>query len=189
MGRFSVTDFCHQFISTYINKGSFCVDATAGNGYDTEFLCRLTGEEGKVLAFDIQKVAVAATRARLFRLGLDRIGEVVLDSHDRMDHYLEPESVDCIMFNFGYLPGGDHSMATKPDTSLSAIHQGLVCLKPGGLMCLCIYSGGDTGFAERDALLPFVKKLDPKEYLVIVSDYANRPGNPPIPVFILKGVC
>ena len=68
------------------------------------------------------------------------------------------------------------------------IRQGLECLKPGGLMSLCIYSGGDTGFEEKDALLSFVKNLDPKKYLVIVSEYANRTGNPPVPVFIFKEV-
>lgn len=188
MNRFTVTDFCHQFISNHIHEGAFCIDATAGNGHDTAFLSRLAGNQGKVLAFDIQEAAVQATRARLSRLGLDHIGEVVLDSHDRMMHYAAENSADCIMFNFGYLPGGDHAMATRPETSLSAVRQGLDCLKPGGLMCLCIYSGKDTGFAERDTLLPFVKSLNPKEYLVIVSEYANRAGDPPIPVFIFKGV-
>lgn len=188
MKRFSVTDFCHQFISNYIHEGAFCIDATAGNGHDTEFLCGLAGDHGKVLAFDLQEAAVLATRDRLSRLGLDHIGEVILDSHDRMMHYATENSADCIMFNFGYLPGGDHRMATKPDTSLSAVRQGLHCLKPGGLMCLCIYSGGDTGFEEKNTLIPFVRTLDSKEYLVIVAEYANRTGNPPIPVFILKGV-
>ncbi len=188
MKRFTITDFCHQFISNHINPGAFCIDATAGNGHDTEFLCRLVGDHGKVLAFDIQETAVNTTRERISRLGLNHIGKVVLDSHDHMTHYVEPNCADCIMFNFGYLPGGDHKMATKPDTSLSAVRQGLDCLKAGGVMCLCIYSGGDTGFAERDTLLPFVKTLDPKEYLVIVAEYVNRAENPPIPVFILKGV-
>lgn len=188
MNRFTVTDYCHRFISNFIHEGAFCIDATAGNGHDTAFLCRLAGNTGRVLAFDIQEAAVLATRERLSRLGLDHIGEVILESHDRMMHYAAQNSADCIMFNFGYLPGGDHRMATMPKTSLSAVRQGLECLKPGGLMSLCIYSGGDTGFAERDALLSFVRSLDPKEYLVIVSEYANRAGNPPIPVFILKGV-
>lgn len=188
MRRFTVTDFCHQFISEHIGTGAFCIDATAGNGHDTEFLCSLVGETGKVLAFDIQEKAVAATEKRLSDHGLDHIGRVVQDSHTHLDRYAAADSVDCIVFNFGYLPGGDHSMATKPDTSLTAIQKALDCLKPGGLLCLCIYSGGDTGFAERDAILPFLRALDPREYLVILSSYANRTGNPPIPAFILKNV-
>lgn len=45
-------------IKEHIKEGDCCVDATAGNGNDTEFLCRLTGADGKVYAFDIQKAAV-----------------------------------------------------------------------------------------------------------------------------------
>ena len=55
MKRFTVTDFCHQFIVNHISEGSFCVDATAGNGHDTAFLCGLVGDSGRVLAFDIQE--------------------------------------------------------------------------------------------------------------------------------------
>ena len=53
-------------------------------------------------------------------------------------------------------------------------------------MSLCIYSGGDSGFEERDAILSFLKCLDTKYYLVILSSYYNRPNHPPIPVMILK---
>lgn len=28
---------------------------------------------------------------------------------------------------------------------------------------LCIYSGGDSGFQERDALLTWLKELDPRK--------------------------
>lgn len=188
MRRFTITEFCHQFVSCHVKEGSFCIDATAGNGHDTEFLCRLTGDSGRVLAFDIQEQAVSATQKRLTENHLDHIGEVLLESHAQLSQYASANSVDCIVFNFGYLPGGDHAMATRPETSLTAVKQALTCLKPGGLLSLCIYSGGHTGFEERNTLLPFLRSLDPAEYLVILSEYANRPGNPPIPVFVLKGV-
>ena len=51
---------------------------------------------------------------------------------------------------------------------------------------VCIYSGGDSGFEERDAVLAYLKELDPRKYLVIVSEYYNRPKNPPIPVLVVK---
>ena len=53
-------------------------------------------------------------------------------------------------------------------------------------MSLCIYSGGENGFDERDALLEFVETINPQEYTVLVSRFVNRTGNPPIPVFIWK---
>ena len=59
-------------------------------------------------------------------------------------------------------------------------------IKKGGVMSLCIYSGGETGFEERDILLAYLKSLDEKKYLVIVSAYYNRKNNPPIPVLIIK---
>ena len=82
--------------------------------------------------------------------------------------------------------GGDHSVATRADRSIRAVESGLKLLKKGGLMTLCIYSGGDTGYQERDEMLAFIRQLDPHKYLVILSEYANRPNDPPIPVLIIK---
>ena len=53
-------------------------------------------------------------------------------------------------------------------------------------MSLCIYSGGDTGYEERDALLTFLKNLDSRKYLVIRCEYYNRRKDPPMPVLIVK---
>lgn len=53
-------------------------------------------------------------------------------------------------------------------------------------MALCIYSGGDTGFEEKDCILEYLKGLDEKSYIVIVNTYFNRKNNPPIPAFIIK---
>ena len=77
------------------------------------FLCGLVGEHGKVLALDIQEQAVTNTRARLHEMGYDTVGTVVQDSHANLAQYAEPESVDCIVFNLGWLPGGDHSIFTR----------------------------------------------------------------------------
>ena len=157
-----------------------------GNGHDTMLLCQLVGEKGQVLAFDIQKLACENTEKRLQEAGLPNNYKLILDTHSHMNQYANANSVDCIIFNFGYLPGGDHSLATKASTSITAIQQGLTLLKKDGLMSLCIYSGGDSGFEERDVLLSYLKELDSKKYLVILSSYYNRPKNPPIPVLIRK---
>lgn len=77
-------------------------------------------------------------------------------------------------------------MATRSDSTIQALEQGLLLLKKGGLVSLCIYSDGDSGFEERDAVLSWLSGLDPRKYLVIRSDYYNRPNNPPIPVLIIR---
>ena len=59
-------------------------------------------------------------------------------------------------------------------------------MKASHIKTLCIYSGGDTGFEERDAILEYLKKLPPKQYVVIKNEYFNRGNNPPMPVFVFK---
>lgn len=103
-----------------------------------------------------------------------------------MENYAAPETVSCIVFNFGYLPGGDHQLATRPASSIAALKASLSLLKKGGILMLCIYSGGDTGFEERDALLAWLKQLDSRKYLVIRTEYYNRPNNPPMPVLVVR---
>lgn len=100
--------------------------------------------------------------------------------------YAGEKTVDLICFNFGYLPGGNHEIATRAETSVQAVEAGLSLLKSGGMMCLCIYSGGDTGFEEKNRLMEYLKNLPAKTYTVIVNQYFNRVNQPPIPVFVWK---
>lgn len=186
--KLNTLGIAHKIIEEKVCRGNFCIDATAGRGHDTVFLCGLVGEEGRVLAMDIQQDAVDSTRVLLQEKGYDQIAQVVLDSHSNIDRYAQPETVDCITFNFGYLPGGDHNIFTTPATSIPAIEKGLELLKPGGLMSLCVYYGGDSGFEEKDALMQFFKTIDSKRFTVLITEFANRPNNPPIPVFILKQI-
>ncbi len=150
------------------------------------FLAKLVGEGGRVLAFDIQPEAVESTRARVAQEGVTATVEVVLQSHVKMADFASPETVDGIVFNFGYLPGGDHTIFTTADSSILAIEAGLSLLKRGGVMSLCIYHGGDTGYAERDALLDYLKTVDQKRYTVLVCSFHNRQNDPPIPVLLFK---
>lgn len=183
---YQITEWCHSMIKMQVPSNGIYIDATAGNGYDTLFLCQVAGESGMVYAFDIQEQAIINTKNLLEKHGMQNRADVILDSHIHMESYILQETVDCICFNFGYLPGGDHLIATEAETSLLAVKQGLRLLKKGGMMSLCIYSGGDTGFKERDILLEYLKELDGKKYIVILNSYYNHKNNPPIPVFIFK---
>lgn len=186
MKNCQITQWCARFIREQVNVGDICIDATMGNGNDTLLLSQLAGESGKVFAFDIQEMALSNTRKRLVNASAPQNYTLLLESHANMKQYAEENTVSCIVFNFGYLPGGDHAKATIAETSISAMEQGLSLLKKDGLMSLCIYSGGDSGFEERNQILAWLKSLDSKKYLVIKSDYYNRPNNPPIPVLIIK---
>ena len=108
-----------EFLAARLQSPRLLVDATCGNGGDTAFLCRLAGEEGQVLAFDIQPAALKATAARLEREGIPaRRCRLVLDSHANLLNYLQPGSADGVMFNFGWLPGADHAVHSSAGTSI-----------------------------------------------------------------------
>lgn len=176
----------HQFMTAHIHEGAFCIDATAGKGRDTLFLCRLVGESGRVLALDIQADAVAQTTALLQQEGVAHRAQVVQDCHSHLGDYAAPDAVDGIMFNFGWLPGGDHNTFSHADTSVAAIKAALDLLKVGGVMTLCLYYGRENGTAERDAILAFLPTIDNRRYTVIRGDFTNRTGDVPIPVFIIR---
>ena len=145
----NATELVHSIINGRIGAGAFCIDATAGRGRDTAYLCELVGPCGRVIAFDIQQEAVDSTNALLAARGLR--AEVHLDSHSNMANYAEPETVDCIVFNLGWLPGGDHRIFTHADTSFAAISAGLELLKKGGLF-LCSGIIDDRAVEVADAL-------------------------------------
>lgn len=186
MRNYQITNWCHQMAAEHISEGDICIDATMGNGNDTEFLCRLVGKNGNVIAFDIQQAALDHTRERLETKIEHQNYELHLESHEMMGAYAKEDSVSCIMFNLGYLPTGDHTLATKGESSIRAMETGLKLLKKNGVMSICIYSGGDSGFEERDAVLAWLKTLDSKKYLVLLTQYYNRPNNPPIPALVVR---
>ena len=74
-------------MENHVKEGDLCIDATAGNGNDTLFLCELVGECGRVLAFDIQKEAVENTKKRILEHQMEKRADVFLESHAKMQKY------------------------------------------------------------------------------------------------------
>ena len=174
----------HEFLRRTVKPGDFCIDATAGKGRDTALLCRLTGDAGRVLAFDIQEAAVAQTKALLAAEGLT--AEVIRDSHANMERYAVAETVDCVVFNFGRLPGGDPSIFTRSDTSVAALEAALRLLKSGGVIAIALYYGGANGYGERDAVMTWLETLDDRKISVLRCDWDNRRNDHPVPIFNWK---
>ena len=185
--HFSALQIIHHVLELHIQPGDRCIDATAGRGKDTLFLAKLVGEQGHVTAFDIQQGAIDSTTALLRENGVESRTSVILDSHANMEQYAEPGTICAITFNFGWLPGGDHNVFTKPDSSIAAIEAGLRLLKDDGIMTLILYYGRETGFTERDALLAYLPTLNSDLYTVVEMPFVNRQNCPPIPIVIFEG--
>lgn len=184
--QLSTVEITHEVLKKYVTEGDFCIDATVGNGHDTVFLASLCGKTGKVLGFDIQPQAIENTRTALEQAGYLQNAQLVNESHTKIENYAKPQTAAAAVFNFGWLPGGDHNIFTKSETSLEAIKQALCAVKPGGIVCLAIYYGKQCGYSERDDILNFLQGLNSAEYTVLVTQFYNRINDPSIPAFIIK---
>ena len=175
----------HQYGRQAVRPGDRVIDATAGNGGDTLFLAELVGPAGHVDAFDIQPDALAQTDRRLAAAGLTGRCTLHLASHDRMAALVEP-GIRLVMFNLGYLPGGDHRIGTQAESTLAAFEQAMALLMPGGIITIGLYYGGDSGFAERDAVLAYLPGIDVHAFAVQKIEMANAANCAPIFICIEK---
>ncbi len=173
----------HAHFRAHIKEGDPVIDATCGRGRDTLLLSELVGKGGTVFAFDIQEEAIQSTKALLLENRRENV-TLILDSHHKMSEYVKEAS--AVVFNFGFLPGGDHRIFSHPDTSLKALDAALSILRDDGFISLCIYYGGDTGFEERDAILDYLERLDQKKYTVMLQSFYNRKNCPPLFAVIEK---
>lgn len=167
-----------ELIGPALYPGAVAVDATMGNGQDTLWLCERVGESGRVYAFDVQPEAVERTRQRLESAGVLDRATLFCKGHQHMAEVV-PEPVDAVMFNLGWLPGAEHIVTTRKETTLQAADAALSLLKPDGLMTLCVYPGHDEGARELEALLKWASRLDPKRYDALIKCYLNQPNDPP----------
>jgi tRNA G37 N-methylase Trm5 len=174
----------HYYAKKTINIGDTVIDATCGMGRDTLFLANLVGSKGHVYAFDIQEEAVSATKKLLKQNGIDN-AVILCENHNKMKLHVRPV-VSCVMFNLGYLPGGDHSVQTNGKTTVAALRQAMDILKKNGIITIVIYQGGDTGFSERDQVLDFCRTIDQDKFTVSKTSFINQKNHPPIFICIEK---
>ncbi len=175
----------HDIVMKTVRQGDTVIDATCGNGGDTIFLAGLTGEEGIVYSFDIQQAALDRTLAKLKKEGLDNRVKLILDSHKYMDAYVKG-SVRCVMFNLGYLPGGDHNIGTKGESTIAAVKKAMELIMVNGIITVVVYYGGDSGFDEKEQFLDYVNTIDCRKYTVSRTEFVNQINNPPILICIEK---
>jgi predicted methyltransferase len=168
------------FVQQQVSYGDICVDATVGNGFDTLFLAECVGSEGKVYGFDIQQSALDNTKKLLSEAGL--LDRVVLfqDSHSHLDTYLIKDTVKAVMFNLGYLPGGDRSIVTKPESTVQALSLALPLLKIGGIITVVSYRGHPGAIEEFNNVKEFLTNINSKKYRAFCLDVLNQEHLPPV---------
>ena len=134
----------------------------------------------------IQPAAVEATNRRLAAAGYGAVGRALCRDHRDLLSVVAPGTADCVVFNFGWLPGADHSVHSAAATTLPALEAALAALKPGGVLAAVLYSGKVIGEGEKQAALRFFESLPLARYTVLVCRFANWADTAPLPCFVLK---
>ena len=181
MTSLSLVQQAHAALGDILAEGDIAIDATVGNGHDTLFLARAVGEGGTVYGFDIQEAALDAAYRRLQEAGMARRVSLYHAGHEAMAVVL-PESVrgrvKAVMFNLGYLPGGDKQRTTGINTTLAALEQARLLLAPGGAISVLAYTGHPGGREEAEAVRGWAADLSPDHYRVMATVPDERRSAP-----------
>jgi len=169
----SLASFAHMLIEQVVKPGDAVIDATAGNGNDTLFLAQLVGPKGKVYAFDIQDVALKNTYDLLKEYKVVDNVFLFKCGHENL-HTKVSSPVKSVIFNLGYLPKGNHSIITLPETSIRGIVQAMNLLEVGGLITITVYTGHQGGSVEESMIEDLVTKLDKKKWDVLKWSFLNK---------------
>ncbi len=174
-----------QLVPRFLLPGDTTVDATVGNGKDTEALCRIVGPTGRVYGFDIQIEALERAKVLLAQTVPETPCTLIHGSHSSLkSHIVHP--VDLVLFNLGYLPGGDKQITTKADSTLEAMRAALELLKAGGKLAAVLYPGHETGAAESKAVIQWSSGLDQRTFSSLLLTYTNQINHPPQLLLIEK---
>ena len=166
-----------EFILKHLKPGDTAVDFTMGNGYDTVFLSKTVGENGKLFAFDIQKQAIDSTAARLKESECPENYTLILDSHHNAKNYIDVK-IKAGMFNLGWLPGGDKSITTLRETTIPAIEAAISMLDRDGVLTVAVYPGHAEGDAEGKLVEEYLSSLPRWNVCATQIRILNSPTSP-----------
>ncbi len=183
------TNLAMELTLKYIQEGDYVIDATCGNGHDTLALAKAVGSDGDVLAMDLQREALDASKALMAENKIQNVcfAQTNFRELSKFSSFAFPDRrPSAVMFNLGYLPGGDKNLTTNAEDSLLAIYHALDLIKPNGVVTVVLYSGHEEGAREKDAILEFVKQLPAQDYHVVYAQMYNQTKNPPEVVWVTK---
>ena len=172
-----------SYWKAHLKAGDIAIDATCGNGNDTLYLGQLllSDPSSAIFSFDIQPEAIHNTEILLRRhLSPDHFRRVLLHrrSHLELNAIPLPYSPRLIVYNLGYLPGGNKALTTQTETTLESVKLSLELLSDDGALSIMCYPGHEEGAREEKALLSFAEALPSKEWTVCHPRWITRPRSP-----------
>jgi hypothetical protein len=110
-------------------------------------------------------------------------------SHEKMESLIPGTmhgQIAAIMFNLGYLPGGERSLITRTDTTIEALNAALRLLRSGGILTIVVYPGHPGGDEESVAIQAWAAQLQMSSYQVTSYQFLNATTEPPYLIAIYK---
>lgn len=86
-----------------------------------------------------------------------------------------------VVYNLGYLPGGDHSVTTLSSTTLESLRNALPLVAEGGAVTVMCYPGHPAGREEGEQVISFLAGLNKPSWRV----FAHRPIQNPEEKFLV----
>jgi hypothetical protein len=167
-------DLAHAYWKELILSEDVVIDATCGQGFDSEVLAQLLPK--RIYLFDIQREAIVATQQRLRTQPIELQFHQVC--HSAIAEYVAKNSVKLIVYNLGYLPGGNKQVTTQADTTVQSVRCALDLLQEGGAISITCYPGHEQGAIEENALLQFCERLSPQDWNICWHRFLNRRAAP-----------
>jgi hypothetical protein len=202
MQRISLVNVAHNLIKDVLHPGDNAIDATVGNGHDTLFLVEQVSPFGRIFGFDIQLAAIDSTwltiesccwtgeKALSNTLLRPECLTLIHASHADMAENIPVQyhgNIRTVMFNLGYLPGGDKSIITQTDSTLTAINIASRLLSSNGIITILAYPGHQGGDLETDRVKNCCKQLDEVQFKTgIIYSSGNKESAPRL--FVIRKI-
>lgn len=161
----------HQFWREHLKATDHVIDATCGNGKDTAILAEIV-PQGLVFAIDIQEDAIVKAQAYVQTSNVKFLHQ----SHTQLP---KDEKVRLVVYNLGYLPGGNKALTSQTGSTLQSVQAALAMLPLGGALSITCYPGHPEGANEEKALQTWSKSLSQK-----VEWSSWKPGSPTLLIVI-----
>jgi SAM-dependent methyltransferase len=150
-------DQAHLYWKNLLKPSDRVIDATCGNGKDSLRLAELV-PEGHVYALDIQEIALRKAKELIPYSNISYL----LQSHT----ILPTGDFKLIVYNLGYLPGGNKDLTTLSSSTLESLEKAAQLITIGGALSITCYPGHPEGSREEEAVQRWVQRLDSKNWLI-----------------------
>lgn len=168
--------YAHALWKALLKPTDHVIDATCGNGKDTLVLAQLV-PKGHVYALDIQTQALEAAKCYVCSPNVTYLHRC---------HSILPfvSSLKLVVYNLGYLPGGNKNLTTQFTTTLISLQSALASIEIGGALSILCYPGHPAGRIEHEKVQSWLSELPPSHFSL--QTYKKNLEKAPVLYFVIK---